>query len=118
MSNITKLPLKLTPDTLDELLVEAANAHTIIPRLRAEAKKQYRPDHPMHNYVTGYHDELEAYIEHSTNAFEKLEDEEEETSIVGSLSLNEMKRRWTRLGERIALAETQGNITSIRRVTR
>ncbi len=112
-NNLTRLPKKPTLKTYDELLLEAATVHTLIPRLRAEAKREYPTDHPSMPYIYGYLVELEEYINASTKKFEALQDEEADFAIKGNFSLVELGRRIARLQERKRAIEERGNVSSL-----
>lgn len=56
------------------------------------------------------HERTEIYIGNSSNEFQRLSTLDEEVSIVGELSLNEMIRRRDRLNERIEIRQRMGNI--------
>ena len=83
-----------------------------MPRLNAEADHQYKQNDPMLPYVKNSYAVIEEFIEEVTLLLDDLEDDRVYFGITGCQSLNEMKRRHDRLGERIKVAEQTGNVVS------
>jgi hypothetical protein len=115
MGDLTSLRVKRVTLTADELLELAADVHSSIPLLRGAAKRMVNTDDPLFSYVNGFYDELEGYINNSSWYFEKAQDANAGTSIVGDLSYNELKRRRDNCDRRMKEIEATGNITQLGR---
>jgi hypothetical protein len=113
MDKISALSQKRKSGIYYGLLCEGAELSWEILRLKAETARIYQAGSRVGASVMAIHERTENYIASSSNEFQRLSTLDEEVSIVGELSLNEMIRRRDRLNERIELRQRMGNIVML-----
>lgn len=82
----------ITRNEIDNRLVEAANSHTAINRLRSDIQREYKNPGGL-SYVLKYLNEIERFNNNETDFLQGLANIKEKEDGRGNLSLAEMELR-------------------------